>query len=286
MAELWWRTTWTEAIWSSDLKPLQRLVALVYAEHARDKRTAWVTLDRLIERSGLARSTAQRTRRELVELGWLIEVSKATQHKTAVFSLVIPEGVRVPSLGSLDDSRVPSPDARVPTVDARVPSPGTNLSSYPRTNPISLSREQQVVKDLLGEDATEERLMKVPNLMEQHNVRSPGWFRTCHKSGDLLALLDASGTEASLAPEGWGTTARAGGDGLMANPNYIEGTNAPRIAPEDYYRPKLERLGLIHGVIEQYRIDAEQIYPNGSQEKVWTEAWMTALTDHKLKDTA
>ncbi|CCH73473.1 hypothetical protein BN11_5040014 [Nostocoides australiense Ben110] len=63
MTDLWWRTTWMEAVWSSDLKPLPTLVAAVYADHARDGRTAWVTLDRLIERTRLSRDAAIRARR-------------------------------------------------------------------------------------------------------------------------------------------------------------------------------------------------------------------------------
>ncbi|MCM3554009.1 helix-turn-helix domain-containing protein [Janibacter melonis] len=298
MAELWWRQTWMEAVWSSDLKPLERLVAGVYADHAHDQRTSWVTLDRLAERTGLGRTQAQRWRKSLVESGWIVEVQKARQQRAAVYGLVIPEAsvpdtrqpdeaLSMPGNRQPDEPRVPeyvAQGAGIPDSGCR--GTGTNQSSYPK-NPISLSREQQAVKDLLGQDATDERLVKVPNLIEQSTPRSPvAWLRACHKNGDLLALLDACGTEASLAPEGWGTTARAESDGLMVNPDYIEGMNASRIEPEDYYRPKLERLGLIHGVIEQYRIDAERIHPNGSKEKVWAEAWMTALTDHRMKETA
>ena len=66
------RTVWMEAVWSSDLKPMERFVACVYFDHARDQHHAWVTAARLTERTGLSRDAALRARKGLVEAGWIV----------------------------------------------------------------------------------------------------------------------------------------------------------------------------------------------------------------------
>ena len=68
----WPRDAFAEAVYRSvELSPPQRLVALVYADHARDGDTAWVTYERLSQRTGLGRSTAARALAALVAVGWL-----------------------------------------------------------------------------------------------------------------------------------------------------------------------------------------------------------------------
>ena len=50
---------WARAIWdSSSLKPLQRLVALAFADHARSE-VAWVSLDDLTRCTGMSRTAAR-----------------------------------------------------------------------------------------------------------------------------------------------------------------------------------------------------------------------------------
>ena len=200
----WWRITWMEAVWASDLKPLQKLVAAVYADHARDQRTTWVTLDRLTQRSGASRTTAQKVRRELVQAGWLIEVSAATQHKAAVFGLVIPDDVsmpargtlsdaRVPGDGTLEDPRVPPRDLRVPSRDARVPGDGTNQSSIKELHPSSSSSPARTTAArLLGWAEEDDRLDHLDAFLASRNVgKALPWLKATHQAGDLERIFTA-----------------------------------------------------------------------------------------------
>lgn len=88
---MWHRTRWLKAVWESNLAPLERLVAAVFADHAGSDRTAYVALDRLCQRSGLGRTSAQQHRRGLIQAGWLVEVRGATQHSAAHYELAIPD---------------------------------------------------------------------------------------------------------------------------------------------------------------------------------------------------
>lgn len=87
---LWPRVLWSEAIWESDLKPTQRLLALAYADHARNEATAWVAYPRLMARTGLSRDTVARQLGALVEAGWLTLERSARQHRAAVYRLSYP----------------------------------------------------------------------------------------------------------------------------------------------------------------------------------------------------
>ena len=89
-AQRWHRDLWAEAVWCSSLPPMQRIIALVYADHARDSDVAWVSYDRLSERSGMSRASIARHLPLLVEDGWLVLVSAAAQHRSARYRLVIP----------------------------------------------------------------------------------------------------------------------------------------------------------------------------------------------------
>jgi biotin operon repressor len=87
----WHKDVWSEAVWDSpSLLPLQKLIALAYADHARDGDVAWVTYDRLRERTGLSRDAVARHLRTLVEAGWLVLVSAASQHRSTRYRLLIP----------------------------------------------------------------------------------------------------------------------------------------------------------------------------------------------------
>jgi DNA-binding transcriptional ArsR family regulator len=86
----WHRDVWSDAVWDSSLLPLQKLIALAYADHARDGELAWVTYDRLRERTGLSRDAVARHLRALVDAGWLVLVSAASQHRSARYRLAIP----------------------------------------------------------------------------------------------------------------------------------------------------------------------------------------------------
>lgn len=150
----WPRTDWLESVYSSDdLRPLERLTAAIYADHARDRDHAWVTLDRLIERSGMSRDAANRARRGLVNAGWLVPIGtpsrrKATKYRFAVPSLSSTRGEPLSSTrhgslsGSGDGSLSSTPHdtsspADVPEQSAR----RTRPKNSPQTPSIQRARE-------------------------------------------------------------------------------------------------------------------------------------------------
>ena len=69
--KVWWRNTYAAAVTASDLPSAARLVALAYADHAHEGRTAWVTFARLMAWTHLSRDTINRTLDLLVALHWL-----------------------------------------------------------------------------------------------------------------------------------------------------------------------------------------------------------------------
>jgi hypothetical protein len=87
---VWPSALWAEAIWASNLKPAEKLVALAYADHARSKRQAWLSYQRLMERTGYSRSPCAAAVRALREAGWLKVVEKGRQHKSTVYELTTP----------------------------------------------------------------------------------------------------------------------------------------------------------------------------------------------------
>lgn len=195
MAELWWRVKWLEAVWSSgDLKPLERLVAAVYADHAHDKRMTWVTLPRLCERTGMSRDAANRALRGLRSAGWLVTIQKARQHRATVYALVIPEessstgGVPLSSTGGvpLSNSSSTPPDPSSTRDDTsstpRVPNP----SSYPSSQSQSSSGPRSFLASACGWQEEDERLDLLDNYLRDNNVkRALPWLKTCHEQGDL-----------------------------------------------------------------------------------------------------
>jgi len=87
-------TTWRAAVWASHLRPSQKIVALAFADHARDDGTVSVSLPRLAEQASLARSTVQECVTALRADGWLVQESPARQTRPPVYSLVVPERPR------------------------------------------------------------------------------------------------------------------------------------------------------------------------------------------------
>lgn len=85
------RNSWRDAVWASDLKPLERLTALAYGDHCRPgESTAWVSLPRLMERTGMCRAAANRAVKGLAEVGWLTLVRRGSQHRSNVYALTVP----------------------------------------------------------------------------------------------------------------------------------------------------------------------------------------------------
>ena len=145
MSERWPRDLWAEAVWSSSLRPLERLVALAYADHARDGETAWATYGRLMDRTGLSRDAVARALRGVVGAGWLVEVEPARQHRATVYLLAVPQRSVTQTADDASDRgdvplsstgdgplgtsavRLASPAVRLPSSSS--PCPGHNLSS-------------------------------------------------------------------------------------------------------------------------------------------------------------
>ena len=279
---LWWRQTWMEAVYGSDLKPLERLVAVVYADHARDRRQVWVTLPRLMERTGLSRDAANRALRGLRDKGWLLVMQEAKQHRATVYGLVIPEssstpGVPLSSTGDvpLNGSSSTSPDASSTRDDTSSTPRVPNQSSYQNPHQ-SLSPEQALVRDLLGLDERDERLMKVPQLLADKSPDTPKpWLRRCHENGDLLDLLENVGTTSSA----WGTETTD--NRMMPNPNYIEGTNEPEVDIEGWHRARMTDLGLDYFAATDFYNDALKNLPHAKPRALWREALINAERDVK-----
>lgn len=282
MAEQWFRHKWLDAIYASELDPIARHVAEIFAGKARQDSIAWEPLSNLVMKTGRTKKTCIKARQTLIDGGWLVEVKASTHKAASHFLLVIPsvEGC---------SQYTPQADEGVEPVHPRgvatTPQRGTEYTprgvattpSQSVVNPDQsiLSPEQLLVRDLLGLDDGDERLMKVPQLLADKSPDTPKpWLRGCHKNGDLLDLLEKVGTTTS----GWGTETED--DGTMSNPGYVEGWGQPeRIKVQDYYRPKILQLGYTEDEATDYLKSAMQVYPSGKEETVWREAYMTARTD-------
>lgn len=89
----WPRDGYVAAVWESkQLTTQERIVAMAYADHAKDGDVAWVHWPRLSERTGIrAKSTLWKVTKALVAAGWLVQVEKARQHRSPRYRLVVPE---------------------------------------------------------------------------------------------------------------------------------------------------------------------------------------------------
>lgn len=88
------RNDWRDAVWSSDLKPLRRLAALCYADHAGNDNTThvWVSTTQGVRRTGMGRTAWNESRNELEATGWLGESRASTYRETGRYQLMIPHG--------------------------------------------------------------------------------------------------------------------------------------------------------------------------------------------------
>lgn len=285
MAEQWFRHKWLEAIYASDLDPTSRHVAEIFAGKARQDSIAWEPLSNLVRKTGRTKTTCSKARQNLIDYGWLTETKAATHKAAAHFVLVIPTAEGSSHWTPQDEEGVQPLDPRGLATGPQGSSEETPRGLVTRpsqsfVNPdqsiLSLTPEQVLVKDLLGLDDGDERLMKVPQLLEAKKPDSPKpWLRGCHKSGDLLDLLD---TTTSPSSSRWG---QASDDGLMDNPNYVEGFgNNSRIAPEDHYRPKMQSaLGATDDEIRHAVHKSTEAHPGASQQRIWQDAYMTLEHD-------
>lgn len=116
MSAPWPREAWLHRMFDSDLKPLAKLVATVYARYAGRGDVAWVEGPTLRKQTSLSRDATNRALRALEAAGWLEVVEPARQHRATRYRLSVPPGV------TLDESSVPSGVLLTPP---SVPSPVT-----------------------------------------------------------------------------------------------------------------------------------------------------------------
>lgn len=104
----WPRDAFVSAVWQSSLKPLERLVAFCYADHARDGQTAWVTYERLQARTGLSRDALARAIRGLTSAGWLVVERPSGQHASTLYRLTVPAQESASRTAEQSASRTPA----------------------------------------------------------------------------------------------------------------------------------------------------------------------------------
>jgi len=110
------RREWRDALWSSDLPPTDRLVALAYAEHAAaDPARVWVTRERLLAMTALSESGAKAALRRLRDAGWLTLTEPARQHISPRYALTLPSAQGVTTRPSEGVAQEPSAPQRVTT---------------------------------------------------------------------------------------------------------------------------------------------------------------------------
>lgn len=214
----WWRHTWLEAVYASDLKPMPRFIAMIYAEHARDQRIAWASLDTLVTKTGLGRTQAKKWRGDLINGGWLVEIQKATHHRATHYVLSIPEDARG-SGGRPSDTETGGREAD-PLMGARgsdfevrgSDSASQGVGEPTPINPLDKSIHQSSssparthLASLLGWGEEDERLDLTNDFLQANNVKAAKpWLNRCHENGDLERLYLAFIDEQTSDP--WAST--------------------------------------------------------------------------------
>ncbi|MGJ9414225.1 MarR family transcriptional regulator [Aeromicrobium sp. CF4.19] len=148
------RHRWTDAVWSSDLPPNVRLVALAfvrYASHGLDE--VWLAQSHLCEITGLSKPTAQKATRTLLDGGWLEVVEQPRQRRAARYRLTFSGQPACPLDDSQRSSELPSGEApRGQTDEPRGQTqPSQRASGLPRTSSRNHKKNPHPV-DTLAED--------------------------------------------------------------------------------------------------------------------------------------
>ena len=85
---------WRDAVWASDLRATDKLVALAYADHASTgPLRVWVAAERLQVRTSLGRTATTAAVRRLRDTGWLTLTSAGVRGSTARYALTVPGAV-------------------------------------------------------------------------------------------------------------------------------------------------------------------------------------------------
>lgn len=114
----WFRDTYADAVRDCGyaLRPNEKLVALVYAEHAGDPSKplndiAWVSWGRLSEQTGIrSKDALNRAVRHLEKRGWLTQVEPRRQHRSPRYRLAVPTEPEVRETYIWDGSEVRETD--------------------------------------------------------------------------------------------------------------------------------------------------------------------------------
>ena len=110
---------WRDAVWASDLRATDKLVALAYGDHASTgPLRVWVAAERLQARTSLGRTATTAAVRRLRDAGWLTLTSAGVRGSTARYALTVP-GV-VERDDQADDVDVLEPQEREPRTPRQV----------------------------------------------------------------------------------------------------------------------------------------------------------------------
>lgn len=147
----WFRDTYADAVRDCGyaLRPNEKLVALVYAEHAGEPKNpandvAWVAWGRLSEQTGIrSKDALNRAVRHLEKRGWLVLVEPRKQHRSPRYRIAVPDHPEVRETYVWDGSEVRETDTSTP-VDNAPEVRETDLSDHPDVRPTDHSDTPEV----------------------------------------------------------------------------------------------------------------------------------------------
>ncbi|MBN0039408.1 hypothetical protein JN535_04360 [Cellulosimicrobium cellulans] len=156
---------WRDAVWTSDLRATDKLVALAYADHASTgPLRVWVASERLQARTSLGRTATTAAVRRLRDAGWLTLTSAGVRGSTARYALTTPGAdAELDHDDQVDDVDVVEHQAHEPRAPRQVSardglvSPRDELVSRGVPDPLSYplphppTRSLAVVEDVDGE---------------------------------------------------------------------------------------------------------------------------------------
>lgn len=188
---LWWRDRWADAVWESTLTSSQKLVALAYADHAKSGRTAYVTQDRLVERTGLSRPTVNAALRELERGGWLTGPEERPKRRTVTYSLTLPRSQvsELPDPEPVVKSAAPVVKNPAPVVKSLNSTSGITSRRTSSSSPTSTETHRSVAARITGLDEEEEIFDFIEELLREQEVRAPSRWLQALTAEDLLGHL-------------------------------------------------------------------------------------------------
>ncbi|MEV8028426.1 hypothetical protein [Cellulosimicrobium funkei] len=194
---------WRDAVWASDLRATDKLVALAYADHASTgPLRVWVAAERLQARTSLGRTATTAAVRRLRDAGWLTLTSAGVRGSTARYALTVPgAAVELEHDDQVDDVGVVEHQAHEPRelrqvssrdelvsprdglVSRGVPDPLPHPLSHPPTRSLAVVDDVATERDALL-DGVVERIRSHPlarglaaTAVRRHarELRAAGW---------------------------------------------------------------------------------------------------------------